>query len=76
MSDQFEYWAIRAATHKLDRPNEICHNMGAMVRDEGRLNLPMFNDFVDASDDASGGYVLDPNGEQMNGFSPVKCWLA
>lgn len=57
------------------RRKEIYRDMGMMVRDEGGAIIPMFNDFIDASNDGISGYELDPNGEQMNGYSLVKTWL-
>ncbi|WP_225028889.1 ABC transporter substrate-binding protein [Xinfangfangia pollutisoli] len=50
--------------------------MAHILRDEGGLILPMFNDFVSGVSDTIGGWVDDPNGELMNGRSQVKCWLA
>ena len=50
--------------------------MAKMVRDEGGLILPMFNDFVEAVRDEVQGWEQDPNGELMNGRAHVKCWLA
>ncbi len=45
-----------------------------MVRNEGGLIAPMFNDFIDATNDKVGGWVNDPNGEQMNSMALAKCW--
>jgi len=53
----------------------IYREMGTIVRDEGGLILPMFNDFIDAANDKVGGYVKDPNGAMMNGFALEKAWL-
>lgn len=50
--------------------------MAKMLRDEGGLILPMFNDFVEAVRDEVQGWEADPNGELMNGRAHVKCWLA
>jgi peptide/nickel transport system substrate-binding protein len=50
--------------------------MANILRDEGGLILPMFNDFVAAISTNVQGWVEDPNGELMNGRAPVKCWLA
>ncbi len=51
--------------------------MAHILRDEGGLILPMFNDFVSAyRAEEIGGWVADPNGELMNGRAQVKCWLA
>jgi len=50
--------------------------MANILRDEGGLILPMFNDFVSAIDNTVQGWMDDPNGELMNGRAPAKCWLA
>ncbi|AWB49739.1 peptide ABC transporter substrate-binding protein [Gemmobacter aquarius] len=49
--------------------------MANILRDEGGLILPMFNDFVEAKRAEVGGWEADPNGELMNGRALVKCWL-
>lgn len=46
-----------------------------MVRDEGGLILPMFNDFIDAHGPNVGGWEADSNLEMMNGFAMAKCWV-
>lgn len=50
--------------------------MAHIVRDEGGLILPMFNEFVAGVSDAVAGWVDDPNAEMMNFRAPAKCWLA
>jgi peptide/nickel transport system substrate-binding protein len=50
--------------------------MANIVRDEGGLILPMFNDFVAAVRDEVQGWVDDPNQELMNGRGLVNTWLA
>ncbi|MEP1933837.1 MAG: peptide ABC transporter substrate-binding protein, partial [Roseibium sp.] len=54
---------------------EIYSRMGVLVRDEGGLILPMFNDFVGAIASNIGGYYDDPNGPLMNNKAPIKCWI-
>lgn len=49
--------------------------MAHILRDEGGLILPMFNDFVSGVSDVIGGWADDPNGELMNGRAQVRCWL-
>ena len=48
---------------------------GVMLRDEGGVIVPMFNDYIDATGDKVGGWVDDPNGELMGGHALTKCWL-
>ena len=49
--------------------------MANILRDEGGLILPMFNEFVEAKRAEVGGWQPDPNGELMNGRALAKCWL-
>ncbi|MFN0116582.1 MAG: ABC transporter substrate-binding protein [Paracoccaceae bacterium] len=67
-----------AARGELDlaKRKEEYSKMAHILRDEGGLILPMFNDFVSGVSDKIAGWVDDPNGELMNGRSQVKCWLA
>jgi len=51
--------------------SELAHTL----RDEGGLILPMFNERVEARRNNVGGWVVDPNGEMMNGKSLIKCWI-
>ncbi|MFT7593055.1 MAG: peptide/nickel transport system substrate-binding protein [Paracoccaceae bacterium] len=53
----------------------IYSKMAYMVRDEGGLILPMFNDFVDAVSDKVGGYENHPLGGLMDDFALSRCWL-
>jgi peptide/nickel transport system substrate-binding protein len=47
-----------------------------ILRDEGGLICPMFNDFIDAHSDKVAGWQDNPNNEMMNGFAATKCWFA
>jgi len=49
--------------------------MAVMVRDEGGLILPMFNQFIDATGAKVSGWVDDPPQALMNGYALAKCWL-
>lgn len=53
----------------------IYSKMAYMVRDEGGLILPMFNDFIDAISDKVGGYENHPLGGLMDDFALSRCWL-
>ena len=55
---------------------EMYREMALMVRDEGGLILPMFNDFISAISTDVQGWVDDPNQDLMNGYAPSKCWVA
>ncbi|MFZ1469150.1 MAG: ABC transporter substrate-binding protein [Paracoccaceae bacterium] len=67
-----------AARGELDQTKRktMYSEMGMMVRDEGGLILPMFNDFVDGVRTEVQGWYDDPNAEQMNGRALSRCWLA
>jgi peptide/nickel transport system substrate-binding protein len=69
---------LLAARAELDtaRRKAIYREMGMMVRDDGGLICPMFNDFIDARSDKLAGYVGESNGELMNGFAGIRCWIA
>jgi peptide/nickel transport system substrate-binding protein len=66
--------AARGELDEAKRRSEYSE-MANILRDEGGLILPMFNDFVSGVSDTIGGWADDPNGELMNGRSQVKCWL-
>ncbi|PWV98872.1 peptide/nickel transport system substrate-binding protein [Hoeflea marina] len=54
---------------------EMYRTMAMMVRDEGGLILPMFNDFVNASTTAVKGYVHDIGNDMSNGYVATRVWL-
>ena len=60
----------------LAKRKAIYREMGTIIRDDGGLILPMFNDFIAGVSDKVGGYEDDPNGELMDGFALAKTWLA
>ena len=55
---------------------KIYTEMGMMIRDEGGLICPMFNDFVNGVSDKVQGWIDDPTGDFMSGTYSSKCWLA
>lgn len=57
---------------------QMYSDMAYMVRDEGGLICPMFNDFIDATGPRAGGFEKNPNGEMMGGggFALSRCWVA
>jgi len=59
-----------------DKRKQQYSEMAHILRDEGGLILPMFNEFVAGVSDAIAGWVDDPNAEMMNYRATAKCWLA
>jgi peptide/nickel transport system substrate-binding protein len=53
----------------------LYREMAMMVRDDGGLILPMFNDFIDAHSDKVQGWVSDPNYEMSGLSAPIRVWL-
>jgi peptide/nickel transport system substrate-binding protein len=66
-----------AARGELDgtKRKAMYSEMANLLRDEGGLICPMFNDFVEARSESVGGWFVDPNHELMNGRALAKCWL-
>jgi peptide/nickel transport system substrate-binding protein len=68
---------LLAARAELDQPkrNEMYREMAVMVRDEGGLILPMFNDFINATTNKVDGYVNDIGNDMSNGYAATRLWL-
>ncbi|MGB3389646.1 MAG: ABC transporter substrate-binding protein [Pseudaminobacter sp.] len=66
-----------AARSELDKDKRVAmyQSMGEMVRDEGGVITPMFNDFIDATGPKVGGWTPDGNQEMMGGYALSKCWI-
>jgi peptide/nickel transport system substrate-binding protein len=69
---------VAAARTELDETKRraMYRDMSEMMRDEGGLIAPMFNDFIDGVSEAVQGWVDNPAGELMNGDAPLHCWLS
>ncbi len=67
-----------AAKGELDdaKRKAMYREMALLVRDEGGLICPMFNDFVSAHGEDLQGWIDDPNQDGMNGYVTHKCWIA
>ena len=60
-----------------DKRKAIYHDMSVLLRDEGGLICPMFNDFIDATSDKVAGWQEISGGfDLMNFYAPMKMWLA
>lgn len=46
-----------------------------ILRDNGGLILPMFNDWVEGRRAEVGGWIANPTGTLMNGRALLQCWL-
>jgi len=57
------------------RRKEIYTSMGLMLRDEGGVIVPMFNDFIDASSTKLEGQLTDPSQPMSNGLLISRTWL-
>ncbi len=54
----------------------IYHDMAVMIRDEGGLIVPFFNQLIDAAaTNKISGYAKSPICETMNGYALAECWL-
>ena len=58
-----------------EKRKKLYADMGQIVRDEGGVITPMFNDFIDATGPQVGGWKPDGNQEMMGGYALSKCWL-
>ena len=59
-----------------DRRKELYSEMGYIVRDEGGVICPMFNDLVEGVRDEVQGWEKNGVFELMNGTVAAKCWFA
>ncbi|MCA1404583.1 ABC transporter substrate-binding protein [Ensifer sp. IC3342] len=54
---------------------ELYHTMAIMVRDEGGLILPVFNDYVNAASASLKGFVHDIGNDLSNGYVGSRVWF-
>ncbi|MBS9722493.1 twin-arginine translocation signal domain-containing protein [Tianweitania sp. BSSL-BM11] len=69
---------VLAARGELDeeKRKSMYRDMAIMMRDEGGLIVPFFNDFIDAvATNKVGGYEKHTEGELMDGYALAECWL-
>lgn len=77
-NEQFDQ-LLFAARAELDegKRTQMYADMSTIVRDEGGLICPMFNDFIDGISDDVQGIVDAKQGFELNNFyAPMKMWLA
>ena len=76
-NEQFDQLLV-AARGELDgaKRTQMYADMGTMLRDDGGLICPMFNDFIDAHGDRVDGWVEGVNGfALMNSYAPLRMWV-
>jgi peptide/nickel transport system substrate-binding protein len=68
---------VLSARGELDeaKRKKIYRDMGEIMRDEGGLIVPFFNQFVDATGKGVEGWVDNPAQELSNGHALIECWL-
>ncbi|SIT78602.1 ABC transporter substrate-binding protein [Pontibaca methylaminivorans] len=69
---------LKEARATLDdaKRTEMYNEMSMIVRDEGGLIMPMFNDFLDARSERIAGWKPHPNADMMDNSAAVFCWMA
>ncbi len=76
-NEQFDQLLL-AARAELDsaKRTQMYADMGTLLRDEGGLICPMFNDFVDATNDKLAGWADGVKGlPLMNSYAPMRMWV-
>lgn len=76
-NEQFDQLLI-AARAELDtaKRTQMYADMGTILRDEGGLICPMFNDFIDATSERVAGWIDDTAGfALMNSYAPLRMWV-
>lgn len=58
-----------------DKRKNLYREMAILVRDEGGVIVPMFNQVIDAISDKVGGYTSGRRVGLMDGYAFAKCWL-
>lgn len=72
----FDEMAMRArAEFDQDKRRAFYRDMAIMVRDEGGLILPVFNDYVNAASTRLKGFVHDIGNDISNGYIASRVWL-
>ncbi|MER9095924.1 ABC transporter substrate-binding protein [Mesorhizobium sp. M0700] len=64
----------RGETDPTKRKN-LYADMNAILREEGGMIVPMFNDFIDAHSAKVLGWAKNGNQELMGGYALSKCWF-
>ena len=75
-NEQFDQLVFQArAELDVAKRTAMYADMGTMIRDDGGLICPMFNNFVDATSDKVAGWGPSKGFGLMNMYAPVKMWV-
>lgn len=75
-NNQFDRMLVQARGElDADKRKKLYADMGRVLRDEGGIILPVFNDYVEATGPQVRGWVPNGRGQLMDGFALSKCWL-
>lgn len=75
-NEKFDKLLIEArAERDQDKRKNLYREMAIIVRDEGGLIAPMFNQWIDATGPGVKGFVKDPAAGMSNGYALARCWL-
>lgn len=75
-NERFDKLLVEArAELDTEKRKTLYAEMGLIVRDEGGVIVPMFNDFIDATGPNVAGWIDDPNYEFSNWSALNRCWL-
>lgn len=58
-----------------DKRKKMYRDIGMVMRDEGGLIVPFFNQYIDASGKGIQGWESNPAQEMCNGYALARCWL-
>lgn len=70
--------AVLSARAELDEDKRkaLYRDASEIIRDEGGLIVPFFNEFIDVvNTDAIGGYAKNMQGALMDGYALCECWV-
>lgn len=75
-NEQFDQLLVAARAELDDAKRTAMYaDMGTIVRDEGGLICPMFNNFIDATSDKVAGWGPSKGFGLMNFYAPSKMWV-
>lgn len=57
------------------RRKDLYREIAMIVRDEGGVMVPLFNQFIDATGPDVKGFVKHPARDMCNGYALAQCWL-